>query len=480
MTSPAGTEPLPDEHLAHNLAQLMSSAQPERAEQLCNTILQNDPRHFDALYCLGIIYFQRGSFELSIAMLTRALELKQNSDIYSNLGLALAKLHLHQQAIECYSAAIALDAGNVVAYYNCGNSLLELGMFDEALKNYDQALAINPLFAEALSNRGNVLRLQKSLTAALTSYDAAIAIAPQNPVMLNNRGVVMMELNRPQEALNDYNRALGLYPDYVEALYNKGNALLALGRLAAAKNCLDQAVTIAPDNADAHLNRALLLLLTGDFAEGWPEYEWRSKQRSFVALHQFSQPFVDRQGKSRGKTILLYAEQGLGDTIQFVRYVSMVKALGASIILEVQAPLKSLMSDMDEVDAVIAQGEALPAFDYHCMLMSLPCAFNSTLHTIPSAPSYMKAPNDRIADWKNRLQQIARPRIGVSWSGNPGHKNDHNRSIPLQWLLAGLHPSLPISACSRSYGTPIKLRLLLRAIFQLLPINCRIFPTWLV
>jgi len=252
--------------------------------------------------------------------------------------------------------------------------------------------------------------------------------------------VVWMELNRPGDALNDYNRALSINPDYTEALYNKGNALLALGQLEWAIACFDKSVASDPDNADAHLNRALFLLLAGDFERGWPEYEWRWKQSSTIALHHFSQPLWTGKQKLAGKTILLYAEQGLGDTIQFVRYIRKVKALGARIILEVQAPLKSLMSSVEGVDVLIAQGEKTPAFDYHCMLMSLPFAFNSNLHNIPAATSYLTATSDKITHWADKLREIPTPRIGISWSGNPDHKNDHNRSISLQWLADRLPP----------------------------------------
>ncbi len=427
--------------LAHDAWQLLNANQPDQAEVLCNAILSDNPKHFGALHCLGIVHFQRGKFDQAVIAFTHALELRPDSDIYSNLGLALAKLNLHKEAIACYNAAIAINPHNAIAFYNCGNSWLHLDQLAEALKNYDQAISVNPAYAEALSNRGNVLRGMKQLPEAIASYDQAIALAPENARVLNNRGVVWMELNRPDHALNDYNRALSITPDYTEALYNKGNALLALGRLESALECFDKSVASDPDNADAHLNRALFLLLTGDFERGWPEYEWRWKQSSTIALHHFSQPLWTGKEKLAGKTILLYAEQGLGDTIQFVRYISMVKALGASIILEVQAPLKALMSTVEGVDVLIAQGEEIPAFDYHCMLMSLPFAFNSNLHNIPAPASYLTAPSDKIADWADKLRELPTPTIGLSWSGNPGHKNDRNRSIRLQWLANRLPPA---------------------------------------
>jgi hypothetical protein len=432
--SPAESSQLEIDSQVHDAFQLINANQLDQAELLCTQILNRHAGHSDALRCLGIIHFQRGSFDQAVIAFTHALELRQDSETYSNLGLALAKLNLHTEAVGCYNAAITINSDNAVAFYNRGNSLLHLSKLDEALQSYNQAISINPAYAEALSNRGNVLRSMRLLPEALASYDQAVAITPENPVVLNNRGVVWMELNRPEHALNDYKRALSIAPHYTEALYNQGNALLALGQTESAITCLDKAVLTDPDNADAHLNRALFLLLTGDFEQGWPEYEWRWKQNSFNALHHFAQPPWAGKENLTGKTILLYAEQGLGDTLQFARYIGMVKALGASIILEVQAPLISLLSAVQGVDVLIAQGEEIPPFDYHCMLMSLPFAFNSNLRSIPSPASYLQAANDKTAYWADQLSALPTPRIGISWSGNPEHKNDHNRSIPLRWL----------------------------------------------
>ncbi|HEY7987156.1 MAG TPA: tetratricopeptide repeat protein [Methylophilaceae bacterium] len=425
---------------AHDAFKLLNANQPDQAERICNTILESDPKHFDALHCLGIAHFQRSRFDQAVIAFTHALEVRPDSDIYSNLGLALAKLNLHKEAVDCYDAAVSLNANNAIAYYNRGNSLLHSSKLAEALENYDHAIAINPAYAAALSNRGNVLRSMKLLPQALASYDQAITLMPENAMVLNNRGVIWMELNRPADALNDYDRALAITPDYTEALYNKGNALLALRQIESASEYFDKSVATDLDNADAHLNRALFLLATGDFEQGWAEYEWRWKRGSFEASHHFSQPLWTGKEELAGKTILLYAEQGLGDTIQFVRYIRMVKALGANIILEVQAPLKSLMSTLENVDQLVVQGEELPPFDYHCMLMSLPFTFNSSRENIPAPTSYLKTPNDKSAYWSDKLGELPAPKIGISWSGNPDHKNDHNRSIPLQWLINRLPP----------------------------------------
>lgn len=433
-------EPDPTNHLVDRLQQLMRSHQFDQAEPICDTLLHLDPGHFEAHSCLGHIHFQHNRFDQAIISFTRALESRQSSDIYSNLGLTLGKLSLFDEALVCFSTAIALDPGNATAFYNQGNVMQHLNRLEAALQSYDAAIAINPSYAQALGNRGHVLRNMRRMVEAGASYDQAILLAPDHPVILNNRGVIMMELNRPADALENYNQALAVYPNYTEALYNKGNALLALDMTEMAQESLDQAVASDPDNADAHLNRALFLLLTGNFEEGWHEYEWRWRQRSCKILHHFSQPKWTGHESLSNKTILLYAEQGMGDTLQFIRYINMVKALGAHIILEVQAPLKSLLQNLSQVDQLISQGEAIPAFDYHCPLMSLPCAFNTTLSTIPLCDAAIEVSSEQIAAWASRLNHLSMPRIGLVWSGNPDHQNDHNRSIPLQFLMQHLAP----------------------------------------
>jgi tetratricopeptide (TPR) repeat protein len=428
------------DQLAHDAYQLLHTHQLDQAEQLCNTILQHDASNADVLHCLGLIHFQRGQFDQAVIAFTHALELRQESGLYSNLGLALTKLNLHHEALDCYSAAIALEPGNANALYNQGNTLQRLNRLEDALQSYDHALAITPTYAQAWSNRGNVLRTLKRWQDALNSYDQAIALQPDHPVMLNNRGVVLMELHRPQEALQDYAQALALAPDYTEALYNKGNALLALGQITAAQESLDQAVASDPENADAHFNRAMALLLAGNLEEGWREYEWRWKQASYKPLHHFKQPRWTGQENLNGKTLLLHAEQGAGDTLQFLRYIPLVKALGAHVILEIQAPLKPLLHGLEHVDRLIAQGEALPRFDYHCLLMSLPAAFNTDLATIPPCYPVLSVAKEKVTAWKTRLGNAPFPKIGLAWSGNPDHKNDHHRSIPLAFLLQRLAP----------------------------------------
>jgi hypothetical protein len=194
---------------------------------------------------------------------------------------------------------------------------------------------------------------------------------------------------------------------------------------------------------EAHWNEALLRLLTGDFSRGWAKYEWRWRNESLaLSTRNFSQPLWLGAEAIDGKTILLHSEQGLGDTIQFCRYVPLVAARGARVILEVERPLHEIMTNLAGATEVISKGDALPDFDFHCPLLSLPLAFGTHLETIPSLTSYLRAPGQTLKHWQARLGPKARPRIGLVWSGRPAHKNDQNRSISLRSLL----PLLDIEA----------------------------------
>jgi hypothetical protein len=200
---------------------------------------------------------------------------------------------------------------------------------------------------------------------------------------------------------------------------------------------------LRPDFAEAHWNEALLSLLTGDFSRGWAKYECRWKKEPLVlSKRNFSQPLWLGADAIDGKTILLHSEQGFGDTIQFCRYVPLVAARGARIILEVQRPLQELMTNLASAAQVISKGDPLPDFDLQCPLLSLPLAFGTRLETIPSAMPYLQTSVQALKDWQARLGPKVRPRIGVAWSGNPTHKNDQNRSISLRSLL----PLLDIEA----------------------------------
>jgi tetratricopeptide (TPR) repeat protein len=383
----------------------------DKAERLCHAILEHRGDDFDALHLLGFIRLQRGRLLDAVGFLERAVKADAGSaDAMSNLGLALHGAGRFADAAARYREALMLAPRHPEILYNLGNAFLALDGLDEALNSYDEALAQNPSHVGAHVNRGNTLLRFNRPHEALAAYDKALAIMPGHPQILTNRAHALRRLDRPQEALID----------------------------------LEAARTNAPEFAEAHFETALARLTLGDFDAGWRAYEWRWKTGAFAKHRRaFRQPLWLGDVPLSGKTILLHAEQGLGDTIQFIRYARMVADRGARVICEVQPELVSLLSQIEGID-IIARGQAsLPAFDMHCPLLSLPLAFGTDDATIPAKIPYLAAPATRVAQWRGRLGQ-GFPRAGFVWSGSATHKNDANRSIALA-QLAPFIENLPLT-----------------------------------
>lgn len=369
------------------------------AEPIYLAVLAAEPDRFDALHLLGVLRQQQG----------RCAE-----------------------AADLIAAALAQRPDDVVALTNRSAALNALRRFDEAVASCDKALAAKPDHVEALNNRGLALKELGRAHEALTSCDRAIRLKPDYADAHNNRGLALQALRRFDDALASYDTALRFNATHLDALNNRGIALFEAKRLDDALACFDRALGLAPGHAHAHWNRAQVLLLSGDFARGWPEHEWRQASNPGLA-RKFDRPLWLGDAPIAGKTILLHAEQGLGDTIQFCRYAPMVAALGVSVVLEVQRPLVDLMKTLAGLTAVVAGGDALPDFDLHCPLLSLPLAFKTDLASIPADVPYLRTPAGAM-EWDARLG-AKRPRIGLVWSGNPGHKRDGARSIPFYALL---------------------------------------------
>ncbi len=286
------------------------------------------------------------------------------------------------------------------------------------------------------------LRNEGFFHEALLSLLAAFELDPFNPVLCNNLGVCYFSLDRFHDAIKFYNQAIALYPLYFEPLNNLGNAQVKLFQHEEAIASYDQALSLNPAYVEAYWNKALALLQLGRFSEGWVLHESRWAKPSFQPIvRHFPQPIWDGSFSIAGKTLLLHAEQGLGDTLQFVRYVSKVQALGARVVLEVQASLVPLLDGQLAEDALVKQGDPLPPFDFHCPLMSLPLAFQTTLSTIPSAVPYIKPSSEKQFFWAEKLGPTSQLRVGLVWSGDPRHQNDKHRSMPLADLLAALPPN---------------------------------------
>jgi tetratricopeptide (TPR) repeat protein len=421
---------------------LQQLGRPEEALINLDKALSIEPDNLLALNNRGHILWQLKRPEEALESLDRALAIKPDyADALCNRGNALADLRRLDEALLSYDQALLINPNDAPTLNNRGNVLWALERHEQALQSYDKALAINPDDLSALKDRGTALLNLGRGAEALACFDSALAIKPGDPYLVFKRGGALVTLDRYEEALDCFDRAFTITPDDADVLDDRGTVLAALQRYAEAIASYDQALTIAPDSAKAHWNRALALLRVGRYHEGWKEYEWRWKvNASWVRAHDFP-PHLLWLGEQpiQGKTILLHAEQGFGDTIQFVRFVPLVAALGAKVIVEVQPQLKTLVSTVKGADQVIGKGEHLPPFDWHCPLLSLPLALKTRLETIPAATPYVSVSEEHLAFWARQLPKSEIPRIGVVWGGNPDFSNDRSRSIglaPLQGLFA--------------------------------------------
>jgi tetratricopeptide (TPR) repeat protein len=410
----------------------------DEAAAALRSLLAARPADFDALHLLGVVTAQRGDHRAAAEILARALAANPGAaEAHANLGQVRRALGETAAALASFERATRLDPKLADAHAGRGMMLRQLGRAAEALESFERALVQRPGHADALNGRGNALLDLKRPAEALASYDALLAARPGHADGWNNRGSALLDLLRPAEALAGFDKALALRPRYAYARNNRGMALRQLGREAEALADFEQALALEPDFAEARKNRGMVRLLLGDFAGGWPDFEWRFAATGAPRPRDYGEARWRGEGGIAGKTILLHAEQGFGDTIQFCRYAAPVAALGARVILAAPPTLKRLLASLAGAPLIAASDAETGPFDLHCPLLSVPLALKTTLATIPAAVPYLAPPAELARAWAERLAGIARPRIGLAWSGNPKHGNDGNRSIPLR-LLAPL------------------------------------------
>lgn len=459
---------------------------PERAIGLTATALEADPRNAAAHLMQGHAHARLARREAALASYERAIALRPDlADAHFQRGNVLSDLGRHGQAVASYDRALSLNPCAAEIHNNRGNSLRILGRFAEAIASYSDAIAALPQIAEPYLNQGLALHELERYQAACSSFDQAIAIRPGYAEAHMSRGNALKRLNQPEAALASYERAIALKGDYVEAHSNRGNVLSELGRLDAALASYDAALEIAPNHVDAHCNRGNLLhdlrrfeealqsfdraiaadpsyaqahfskslvsLLLGDWENGWRDFEWRWSNEHCASSREkrsFSQPVWLGAQPLAGKTILLHCEQGLGDTIQFCRYATLLAERGAQVVLEAPRALASLLRSLAGVAQLLVRGEPLPSFDYHCPLLSLPLAFGTTPATIPAHVPYLRSSAARAHYWQDKLGARTRPRVGLVWSG--GFRPDQpelwpvntRRNVPLAALAALKHPGI--------------------------------------
>lgn len=441
----------------------------DEAEAAYRRILEADPRQADAHHLLGLIAFQRGRQDHARAAIARAIdEAPERALFHANLGRVCRAAGALHEAVAAWRRALELDPDQAEVLSDLGGALVHTGDLDGAEAACRRAAALAPGLAEthynlglALQARGHqrdaagafrqaarcragfadahyhlglALHEDGDLDGAAEAYRAALAGDPRLAEAHCNLGNVLRARGRADEAVACYERSLALAPDVAETHGNLGVALQDLGRLEEAGAAYDRALELNPDDAETRRNRAMWLLLHGRFAEGWAEYEWRWRARALARWRRdFDQPSWDGSDLA-GRTILVHAEQGLGDTLQFVRYLPQVAARGGRVVFECQPPLRRLLDAVAGADAVVAKGETLPAFDVHVPLLSLPGMLETTAETVPAAVPYLRAHPTAADRWRRRLAVAPGLAVGLCWQGNPAHVFDHARSLALDHL----------------------------------------------
>jgi tetratricopeptide (TPR) repeat protein len=390
-------------------------------------------RRADVLREMGQPQDAEASYRRAIALMPG------NADAHAGLGVALMALRRPRDALTSFDSAIELRPDFARLFSNRAEAQAQLGLPAEARASHEHAVQLAPRDAAVHFNHGAFLSDVKEWQPAAQSYQAALQLKPDYAEAHCNLGLCLQEMGQSESAIASYSRALEINPQLATAFNNRGNLFRLRKQFAEALHDYRQALELEPGSIDTHYNLGQLALLQGDFAVGWPKYEWRELIETAKAFsRRLPQPRWSGESSLHGKRIFLYAEQGLGDTIQFCRYASLVAARGGHVILEVQPGLRELLVDLDGVAELQATGSPVPEADYQCPLMSLPGAFNTTLETIPCRVPYVHADPKRMESCREMLGPRQRPRVGLVWSGNSRHTNDRARSMSLRQMVAHL------------------------------------------
>lgn len=445
----------------------------DRAEELYRRILFREPENPGILHLLGSVAHQRGRYDAAINLLGRAIDVDDQiaefhntlgailqaigrseeavceyrraimlkpgyAEAYNNMAMVLQDQGSCQKAIEYYRRAAGLAPNCAEIHFNLANALRSEDRFDEAASSYQQALKIRPDYAEAYNNLAITLTKQGKFEPAINYFRKAIRFNPSCSEFHGNLASLLQRQGRIDQAITHCEQAVSLDPDNAEAHYNLGSALRDAGRCEEAIVQNDLAIQLRPGYVEAHWNQALAYLLNGNFKEGWKQYEWRRKTNWHVSSYPHKHPKPRWDSKSfTGKRLLVHCEQGIGDCIQFVRYLPLVKEKGGTIVFEAWKSLHGLLRGFDGIDELVELSfnrQTQVRFDSHISIMDLPGLFKTTEHTIPDSVPYIHADPIKTEKWS---RELAGPdmKVGIVWAGSARHTNDCNRSCRLEQFL---------------------------------------------
>jgi tetratricopeptide (TPR) repeat protein len=398
---------------------LHDAGQLDDAERLYREAVKSDPRLAPAWHGLGLVAHARGDAA---------------------------------GAIDCLSRAVLLNGAEATYHNDLGAALQSQSRLSDATASYRRALALRPDYAEACCNLGSAHKDRQQFDEAIACYRRALDMSPNLAEANFNLGVIHQQCSRVDEAIECYERAVTARTDYWQSYNNLGTMYKAVGRFDDAMAAYDQALRCQGGEAEAHRNRALLRLLKGNYSEGWTEYEWRW-QVTGASRPNVRQPRWQGQALAGG-TVLLKAEQGLGDAIQFIRYAPMVKERSrARVLLQCSATLRALFAGVAGVDGFASEPWERESFDCYVPLMSLPALFETRVDTVPWSAPYLSADPDRVKRWQHALAAPSDLKVGIAWQGNPGYAGDATRSIPLAaFAPLAACPGLKIYSLQKQHG----------------------------
>jgi tetratricopeptide (TPR) repeat protein len=438
------------------------------AERCALEALQVDPNHADALHLKALLAFHAQQFEGAVAWMSRALQqsvkpeylltlataLQQQKSfgdalkaielalqlkpdtagLWTSRGDILSQLDRSEDALASFHRALELQPNNWETANKCAILAHTLGQLESALAYADRCVSLRTDYAPSLNQRAVCLSSLKRFKEALTAVIQAHEADPVNAEICKNVGAIYQSLGNDERSIEWFDKALALKPNLKSASYNKAIALIGIRQLDDAL-AVYASLKADPDETLAHIAVAHLHLLMGNFEAGWNLREARWNGSISTTYPKLPKPMWLGEEEIAGKTVLVVADEGLGDTLQFARYVPLLIERGVRVVLVVQDALYPLLSHLPGVAQCIPNSatHTLPDYDFHCPIMSLPLAFHTTVATVPNAVPYLPLPHrDRVRIWEERLGDVGKPKIGLVWSGNPKHNNDHKRSIPLR------------------------------------------------
>ena len=414
---------------------LLISGEIEEAMINYKKILKLDIKNIIAHNNLAYLYFLKKDYRKGIISSNSALKIKSNHiDALNNKGNCLKGLHKYNDALRCYEDALQIKPNFVNSLYNKANCLQALNKYQEALECYNQVLKLKPNFINAINNKGNCFEKLDQYEEALKAYHKALKIKPDFLESIYNSANCLKKLNKYNDALKYYDQAVKIKPDFVEAINNKANCLYELCQLDEAIKTYENAIKIKPDFAYAKWNMSRIQLLKGNYKDGWKNYEWRKKCLSDNKYLTFGKDKEWLGNKSlKNKILYISKEQGLGDYIQFCRYLPILNEMGAKLILDTPKPLRSMIDTMN-LNYTHTDDLSKLDFDYHCCIASLPLAFNTSLETIPCQIPYLITPKKIKDFWTKKFKENKKIKIGIKWSGSKKYALNKERSISLEKL----------------------------------------------